>query len=252
MRIAVLDDEESQLELIRCAMATLGHECHAFTHGKELLRRLRRDSFDLLILDWQVPDLSGIEVVRWARQKLETRIPVLMVTQRSEERDLVEGLNAGADDYMVKPMRIGEFIARVKALLRRSYPVQHAREQAWGDYCFDIASRELTVAGEPVRLKKKEFDLALFLFRNHGRLLSRAHLQEAVWGMEMELPSRSLDTHVSTLRNKLHLRPENGWRLNAVYSLGYRLEAVAVPIPARAAIGTATRPPVLAQPHLVE
>lgn len=228
MRIAALDDEQSQLELIRHTMNGIEHECHVYTEGKALLRDLRLQSFDLLILDWTLPDISGPSVVKWVREELASRIPVLFVTNRRDEADLVAGLAAGADDFMVKPIRVPELEARVKALLRRAYPSQHEVELHFGPYHFFPQSRTLQVDGETVDLKHREYELALFLFQNLGRLLSREHLREAVWGRGPDEPSRSLDTHISRLRTKLALRPANGFLLSAVYGLGYRLETVEV------------------------
>ena len=226
MRIAALVYEDSQLELIRHTMEGIGHECHGFEDGRTLLRELRQQTYDLLILDWNLPDVQGPTVVRRIRKDLNSRLPVLFVTNRREEVDMVEGLSAGADDFMVKPIRVGELEARVRALLRRSYPAQHESEITFGPYHFQPGSRTLEVKGETVELKHREYELALFLFQNLGRLLSREHLREAVWGVGAEAPSRSLDTHISRLRTKLDLRPSNGFVLSAIYGLGYRLEAI--------------------------
>ena len=227
MRIAALDDEPLQLELIKRTMVSIGHECHTFDHGEALLRELRKETFDLLILDWQLPDISGPDVVRWVRSNLDRRVPILFVTNRREERDIVEGLAAGADDFMVKPIRIGELAARVRALLRRIYASQGDTELVFGRYRFVIGMPILEMDGKPVDLKHREYELALFLFQNMGRLLSREHLREAVWGRGADISSRSLDTHISRLRNKLELRPANGYLLTAIYGLGYRFETMA-------------------------
>jgi len=214
------------LDLARRTLEGIGHDVHCFIDGRTLQRELRRESFDLLILDWELPDISGIEVVRWARENLEQPVPVLFVTNRCEESDVIEGLSAGADDFMVKPIRIGELTARVNALLRRAYPQKCSGAFVIGRYSFDPATAQIRVGDENIVLKQREFDLAVFLFQNVGRLLSRKHLLEAVWGIEAEVTSRSLDTHASRLRAKLGLMPENGYRLVAIYSVGYRLEAV--------------------------
>ncbi|MGJ7491145.1 response regulator transcription factor [Variovorax sp. ZT4R33] len=226
MRIAALDDESGQLDLIKTTMEGIGHECHGFSEGRSLLRELRQQSYDLLILDWTLPDVQGPAVVQAIREDLNSRLPILFVTNRREEADMVEGLRAGADDFMVKPIRVGELEARVRALLRRAYPAQHEPELIFGPYHFYPHSRVLKVKGETSELKHREYELALFLFQNLGRLLSREHLREAVWGLGAENPSRSLDTHISRLRTKLDLRPSNGFLLSAIYGLGYRLEAI--------------------------
>ncbi len=232
MRVAVLDDDQAQLDLVRQALEGMGHDFHGFSEGRALLRALRRETFDLLILDWELPDISGIEVMRWVRKNLEEPMPILFVTNRSAESDVIEGLSAGADDFMVKPIRIGELTARVSALLRRAYPHKGIGEFVIDRYRFDPARVQIGIGEQVIALKQKEFDLAVFLFQNIGRLLSRKHLLEAVWGIDAEVSSRSLDTHVSRLRSKLGLVPENGYRLAAVYSVGYRLEAVSVSVAA--------------------
>ena len=226
MRVAVLDDDQAQLDLAQQTLEGIGHDVHSFSDGKSLLRALRRETFDLLVLDWQLPDISGLDVMRWARENLEESVPILFVTNRSGESDVIEGLSAGADDFMVKPIRVGEMTARVGALLRRAYPQRSNGEFVIDRYRFDPAAAQIHIGDETVVLKQREFDLAVFLFRNIGRLLSRKHLLEAVWGIEAQVTSRSLDTHISRLRGKLGLMPENGYRLSAVYSVGYRLEAV--------------------------
>jgi DNA-binding response OmpR family regulator len=226
MRIAVLDQESDQRQLINEAIAGLGHACHSYSEGGQLLQSLRRQTFDLIILERCLPDICGLEVVRIARSELKSRVPVLVVTSRCGETDVVEGLNAGADDVMAKPVRAHELEARVTALLRRSYPALHEPELVFGPYHFYPPSRTLKVRGQPVALKNREYELALFLFQNLGRLLSREYLHEAVWGVGVEALSRSLDTHVSRLRTKLGLRPASGFLLLAIYGLGYRLEMV--------------------------
>jgi DNA-binding response OmpR family regulator len=226
MRIAALEDEACQLELIRHTMEVMGHECHGYVEAKPLLRDLHRQTYDLLILDWNLPDIEGPRVVRWIREDLHSSLPILFVTHRQTEEDMVEGLSAGADDLMVKPIRLGELQARVGALLRRSYPAQHHKQSSFRGYRFDPSTRTLRIEGKLVELSRREYELALMLFQNLGRLLSREHLREAIWGVGMESPSRSLDTHISRLRLKLQLSPANGFMLSAVYGLGYRLEPV--------------------------
>jgi DNA-binding response OmpR family regulator len=229
MRVAALHEDSNQRELTRQTLEASGHDCHLFENSAALLRVLRRETFDLLLLDWLLPDFSGLEVLRWARAQLKDRIPVLFLTPRSAEADVVEGLEAGADDFVVMPVRTSELTARVNALLRRAYPPAPQSELAFGSYRFEPAARLVVVAGASVALKQKEFDLALFMFKNLGRLLSRKHLLQAVWGIDSEVASRSLDTHVSRVRTKLALVPERGYRLAAIYGVGYRLDALNAP-----------------------
>ncbi len=226
MRIVALDDDLVQLDMLSKTMEAEGHACTTHSTGASLMKDLRRETYDLLILDWQLPDTSGPEVMRWIRDNVSQELSVLFITNRQGEADIVEGLDAGADDFMVKPLRVAELAARVRALLRRAYPAVSKGSVEFGRYRFQADSRTLEVDGKAVELKNREYDLALFLFQNMGRLLSRDHLREIIWGQNADVISRSLDTHVSRLRTLLDLRPENGFVINAVYGVGYRFEAV--------------------------
>jgi len=227
MRIAVLDDDPAQTDFICQTLSAAGHACHAFAKGAELVKQLRRQTFDLLVLDWNVPDMAGDQVLHWVRQSLSTRLPVLFMTNRSRETDIAAMLNSGADDYVVKPVSEPVLIARVGSLLRRAYQMQPpALKETFGAYEFDLKSRQASVGGRPVALTQKEFDLALLLFQHLSRPLSRAHILDVIWKQSTDIPSRTMDTHVSMLRSKLGLRPENGYRLTPIYGYGYRLERV--------------------------
>lgn len=228
MRIAALDDDPLQLELIERATQALGHTCRSYATGAALLQGMGQHAFDLLIVDWELPDTSGPQVVQAVRQALGPALPILFATHRHEERDIVQGLESGADDFMVKPIRVGELNARVSSLLRRAYPHSAASNALeFGRYRFTPDTRTLEIAGVPVELRNREYELALYLFQNRGHLLSRDHLREAIWGQSPDMNSRSLDTHVSRVRALLDLRPANGYIISAVYGVGYRFEAVA-------------------------
>ncbi|WP_118180173.1 response regulator transcription factor [Paraburkholderia phosphatilytica] len=227
MRIAVLDDDQAQADFVCQTLATAGHVCHAFAEGRELVRQLRRQTFDLLVLDWNVPDMSGDEVLRWVRQSLSERLPVLFMTSRSHETDITSMLNTGADDYVVKPVPAGVLLARVGSLLRRAYALRpSAVKEVFGEFEFDVSAKQVVARGEQVTLTLKEFELALLLFQHLSRPLSRAHILDVIWKQQNEIPSRTMDTHVSMLRSKLGLRPERGYRLTPIYGYGYRLERV--------------------------
>jgi DNA-binding response OmpR family regulator len=225
MRIAILEDDISQTELLSHWLQLAGHHPHAFDQGANLLRALERESFDALLLDWNVPDLSGVEVLKRVRQRLHSSVPVLFVTGRNREDDVVLALREGADDYMIKPVRRLELLARLEALARRG---RHGQEQAEvlevDVFRVDCQTRTVLRHGRQVDLTAKDFDLSVLFLRNIGRLLSRGHIRETVWGPNAVVTSRTLDTHVSRIRNKLGLTPEHGWRLAAVYRYGYRLE----------------------------
>ena len=141
MRIAALDDDALQLDLFKQALHAMGHTCHTYLTGAQLLHSLQSERFDLLIVDWHLPDTTGPEVVRWVRQHVGLEMPILFVPHRQEERDIVEGLGCGADDFMTKPVRIGELRARVAALLRRSYTDKPEEVLEFGRYRFLPESR---------------------------------------------------------------------------------------------------------------
>ena len=227
MRVAIVEDDLSQSDLVRVWLAGAGHSCHVFARGREFMRVMARDSFDVLLLDWELPDVNGDAILAWVRANIRDSIPVLFTTARDAEADIVKALRAGADDYLVKPLRKQELLARVEALGRRSRPqprVSSALRVA--EFEIDLDRRLVTRHGAAVDLTQKDFDLAVFMFRNVGNLVSRGHILESVWGRSSDLNTRTVDTHVSRLRSKLGLVPENGWKLTAVYQHGYRLEQV--------------------------
>jgi DNA-binding response OmpR family regulator len=188
---------------------------------------LHRQTFDLLILDWLVPDLSGEEVLRWVRSTLSERVPVIFMTSRGRESDIVSMLNTGADDYVVKPVTANVLLARVGSLLRRTYQLNTVAVKAtFGDFEFDLNAKQVHVGQRLVSLTQKEFELALLLFQHLNRPLSRAHIVDMIWKQTVDIPTRTMDTHVSMLRSKLGLRPENGYRLAPIYGYGYRLEQI--------------------------
>lgn len=228
MRIALLEDDQDQADLVCVWLKAAGHSCRIYVLGKDLVREAKRETFDMFLLDWEVPGMSGAEVLVWIRANIAEPVPVLFVTARQREEDIVHALTSGADDYMVKPLGRLELVARVEALGRRARLSEHPDEDVleYGRLNIDCQSRQVKLNGEVVAMTQKDYELAVFLLRNVGRLLSRGHILEAVWGQSAEINTRTVDTHVSRIRGKLQLTPENGWRLSAVYQHGYRLERV--------------------------
>ena len=225
MRVAILEDDRSQADLLAHWLEIAGHHSSAFDEGAQLVQMLQRDKFDALLLDWNVPGLSGIGVLRELRGHLRVGTPVVMCTARDSEADIVEALRAGADDYVVKPLQRMELLARLEAVRRRRAVADPSSEELIIDGVrVNFAARMIMRNDILVELTAKDFDLSVLFLRHVGRLLSRRHIRESVWKSTAEINSRSLDTHVSRVRRKLNLTPENGWRLSAVYSHGYRLE----------------------------
>lgn len=227
MRIALLEDDPAQAETLTAWLKDAGHDVHVFGQARQLLRHVARESFDTFLIDWMLPDLSGHEVLRWLRQERRETTPAIFVTSRDAEADIVAGLDAGADDYMIKPVRRLELLSRLEAVWRRNRQHEDASREVIDvpPYHIELARRSIERDGVPVEnLTEKEFGLAALLFQNLGRLLSRGHILEALWGINASVPTRTLDTHVSRLRKKLELYPANGFRLVPAYNYGYRLE----------------------------
>ena len=227
MRTAILEDDANQAQVLVRWLQEAGHDCHVFGHGKALTRDLARETYDLLLLDWHVPDMTGRDVLVWVRSSLSSTVPVIFVTAQYSESAIVDALSAGADDYLIKPVRRRELIARAQAVYRRAHPAGTGEDVLeLRPYRFDLRARRLAIDGLQQELTEKEYDLALFLFRCRGQVVSRGHIMECVWGRNAELASRTIDTHISRLRTKLKLSPENGLRLSSLYGYGYRLEQI--------------------------
>jgi len=227
LRIALLEDDKDQAALVNLWLESADHEVKIFPTSREFQKAVSHDSYDLLILDWILPDINGDEVLKWVRETVDWPIPVLFMTQRDAEEDVVRILELGADDYLSKPVAQAILTARINALGRRSRPRTEADQSTdYGAYRLDPKIHSITVNEEPIELTSREFDLAWFLFRNSGRVLSRGHILEAVWGSSPDLNTRTVDTHISRLRKKLNIGEENGWRLKAIYQHGYRLESL--------------------------
>ena len=223
LRIALLEDDAEQAARVSSWINDKGYQCSVFDTADEFQRAFRKTSFDVVVLDWTLETgSSGLEVLHWVRKTLASDIPIIFVTARQAEEDIVTALQAGADDFLGKPVRQHELLARLQALARRAQPETEILECP--PYTFDTSNRQVLHDGEPVRLTEKEYELAVFLFRNRGRVLSRQHLLTSVWGTSADLNTRTVDTHASRLRKKLKLLASERWKLTSIYQHGYRLE----------------------------
>lgn len=227
MRIALIEDDQAQIDLLTVWIEAMGHDVVSYTDGARFVQSSVKESFDLAVLDWMLPGMSGIEVLELLRTNND-KVPVLFVTAKDDEQNIIEALEAGADDYMIKPVSAPEVKARLNALLRRAGGFQNDEKiLSFPPYDIDASSRVLTFNGEEVNLTQKEYKLVVFLFRNEGRVISRGHLLQVVWGTNPQINTRTVDTHVSRLRSKLDIHPETtGWELKSIYQHGYRLEKI--------------------------
>ncbi len=226
MRIAIADDEETVRSYLSSILIEAGHSCASFRNGREIMQALQRDTFDLAIIDWIMPGMDGLEIIQTARATLSSCPPIIMLTSRSENDNIVDALRAGADDYIIKPGAPNVILARIDAVLRRSAPPPEpeARVESFPPYRFDRMTHSVWVGEEEVILTSREFALALLFFRNPNRAFSRAYILETLWHSVPDLPTRTLDMHISRIRSKLRLGPDNGYRLQTIFGHGYRLE----------------------------
>jgi DNA-binding response OmpR family regulator len=231
MRIGILEDSVGQAQAVAAWIRNAGHDTVIRHDGDSFIELIRSEPLDLLLLDWDVPGTSGIGVLQWARKTLSNTLPVIVLTHHDGEEDIVHGLNCGADDYVVKPARERELMARVNAQARKYYPGIDASEQfRVGRYTFDSEARSVQIDSEnapkKISLSAREFELALQLFHNLGRIVTKDALIRKIWGSIDRKYDATLATYVSKLRNVLELRPASGLVISTVYSFGYRLERV--------------------------
>jgi DNA-binding response OmpR family regulator len=230
-RILVVEDEPSLQEALAYNLTRQGYQVDAAGDGQTAVDMARKIHPDLVVLDLMLPVLDGFEVCRILRQ--EMKMPIMILTARDEEIDRIIGLEIGADDYITKPFSMREFLARVKAALRRvrmdrsegGEESRPPREMlAFGDLEIDLTRREVRLRGDPVAVKPKEYELLLFLARHRGQVLSRDLVLERVWGWDFSGGSRTVDVHVRWLREKIEDDPAHPARIVTVRGAGYRFE----------------------------
>lgn len=226
-RIGVLEDDPALAELYQTVLRQAGHECCCFGTVREFLAALGREKFDLLLVDWILPDGKGDTVLTWVRTNIGWDIPIMVSSALGKEEQIETALQLGADDYVTKPLGWREVTARIAALTRRKAGPEGHTRITMPPYLLDISDNSICINGVPVEVTQKEFDLACYFFRNPGKLISRVRLLDNVWGIGADIDTRTVDAHVSRLRKKLALAPENGWVIASTYGQGYRLEKFA-------------------------
>ncbi|MBK0399217.1 phosphate regulon transcriptional regulator PhoB [Limibaculum sp. M0105] len=223
-RILIVEDEEALSALLEYNLGKEGFAVRVAGDGDEALLAIDEDKPDLVLLDWMLPQLSGIEICRRIRARSQTRdIPVIMLTARGEEEDRIRGLDTGADDYLTKPFSLPELVARVRALLRRVRPTLAADVATFGDLLLDRETRRVRRGEREVHLGPTEFRLLDCLMQRPGRVFSREQLLDLVWGHDVYVEARTVDVHVGRLRKALNARGERD-PIRTVRAAGYALD----------------------------
>ena len=222
--LLIVEDEEPIQILLSYNFEAEGYRVRATALGEEVARLVSEERPDLIVLDWMLPGISGIEVCRLLRTRPETRdIPIIMLTARGEENERVRGLATGADDYLVKPFSVPELLARVRTILRRANPDAVAEVLKAGDIALDRRARRVTRSKRDIELSPTEFRLLEHLMQNPGRVYSRSQLLDAVWGRDIYVDERTVDVHVGRLRKSLQRGRESD-PIRTVRSMGYAFD----------------------------
>lgn len=225
--VLIVEDEPGLVTMLRYNLEREGYRVEEAADGEEALLKVEEATPDIILLDWMLPRLSGLEVCRRVRRRPETRdLPIIMLTARGEEADRVRGLDTGADDYVTKPFSPSELMARMRALLRRSRPSTAHETLTCGDVVMDLAAHKVWRNGRFVKLGPTEFRLLRYFLEHSGRVLSREHLLDAVWGRDIYVEERTVDVHIRRLRKALNEDGEID-PIRTVRSAGYALETAA-------------------------
>ena len=222
--VLVVEDEAALVTLLRYNLEREGFRVAEARDGEEAMLQIAEQMPDLVILDWMLPLMSGIEVCRQLRRLPETRrLPIVMLTARGEEGDKLRGLDAGADDYVTKPFSPSELIARLRAVLRRAKPEREDETLKYQDLVMDLASHRVKRNGREVHLGPTEFRLLRHLLENQGRVFSREQLLDMVWGRDVYVEPRTVDVHIRRLRKAINIDDENDL-IRTVRAAGYALD----------------------------
>ena len=223
-RILVVEDEEALTTLLRYNLDAEGYDVETVMRGDDADTRLKEHVPDLIVLDWMLPGLSGMELCRRLRARPETKqVPIIMLTARGEESERVRGLATGADDYIVKPFSVPELLARVKGLLRRAAPERLATVLSFGDIELDRDRRRVARSGRAIDLGPTEYRLLEFFLEHPGRVFSREQLLDGVWGRDIYIDERTVDVHIGRLRKLLNAEREQD-PIRTVRGAGYALD----------------------------
>ncbi len=227
-KVLIIEDDPNIADLVEIHLRDLGYELDRAGDGKTGLQRALSGEYVLIILDLMLPEMNGLEVCKALRAQ-QNNLPILMLTAKSEEIDKVLGLELGADDYLTKPFSIAELLARIKALMRRMEMngEKEANEKQdeqlrYGDLLIDLEKRRVLLAGKPIELTVKEFELLSLFARKPGRAFSRQELLDLIWGYQFAGYDHTVNSHINRLRNKIEKDPANPFFIRTVWGVGYR------------------------------
>lgn len=225
--VLVVEDEEAILTLLRYNLEKEGFKVHTAMDGEEALIQVQEYKPDLVVLDWMLPNVTGVEVCKSLRRNTETKnIPIIMLSARGEEADRVQGLDSGADDYLTKPFSPSELIARIRAVFRRIRPAFAEESLSFEHIVMDLTTRRVHRLGEEIHLGPTEFRLLRYFMEHPGRVFSREQLLDAVWGQDIFVELRTVDVHIRRLRKALNFDDKQNDVIRTVRAAGYALEIV--------------------------
>lgn len=228
--VLIVEDEEAIVTMLRYNLEKEGYNVESTDDGEEALMMVKEHRPDVIVLDWMLPSMSGIEVCEALRRNNETKgIPIIMLSARGEEGDRIQGLDAGADDYMIKPFSPSELNARIRAVFRRFRPSLSEKELTYSDIRMDLAAHKVWRAESEVHLSPTEFSLLQYLMEHPGRVFSREQLLDSVWGHDIYVELRTVDVHIRRLRKGLNPDGELPELIRTVRSAGYALEELETP-----------------------
>ncbi len=222
-KVLIVEDDGTVRDTLALNLRAEGYEVFTAADGEKGLNLAREELPDLVVLDVMLPELDGLTVCRILRK--ESQVPIILLTARGTETDKIIGLETGADDYIVKPFSLGEFLARVRAALRRVRPAVPKTDMVSGDLRLDLVARRVYLGEEELQLAPREFELLAMLMRNQGAVLTRELLLTSVWGQDFIGDSRTVDVHIRWLRQKIESDPSEPERIQTVRGMGYRFEA---------------------------
>lgn len=225
MRLAIVDGSRSQATVLKALLTSEGHEIEIFPDGDACLCTLTHRSFDCFVIEWALPSIDGKEVLRRIRDHVGWKPFIIICAGNANEEDAADVLRLGADDFVLKPLRYMEFMARIHALSRR-FGNPLSVQSRFGDFELKDQERRILRSGKAIELTQTEFDLAFLFFSNVSRLYSREELLMQIWSQHSDIDTRTVDTHTSRIRKKLGLDGQHGYILSSVYGVGYRLDSV--------------------------